>query len=164
LAVLAGGWCTNSITRHYGVSLWKHVRWGWDTFSSFASFEVGDGSLTKFWHNMWCGGHPLKESFVELFCHARNRDALVADLKTFSNDVVHWDISFIRLVHDWKVDLVSSFFNVLYSARLCQGADDKLCWTPSKGRSFEFKSFYKVLPKCLLIFPLKEQFGGLRLR
>jgi hypothetical protein len=74
----------------------------------------------------------LKETFPELFCLARNRDALVADLMIAHNDVVHWDINFIRLVHDWEVDSISSFFNVLYSIRMGQGGDDKLCWIPSK--------------------------------
>jgi len=29
------------------------------------------------------------------------------------NDEVHWDMNFIRLVHDWEVDSVSSFSNAL---------------------------------------------------
>jgi hypothetical protein len=105
---------------------------------------VGDGSCAKFLHDIWWGYHPLKKFFPELFCLARNRDAIVVDLKIVSNDMVHWDINLIRLVHDWEVDSVSSFFNVLYSAGVGREADDGLCWTPSK-RSFEVKSFYKVL-------------------
>jgi hypothetical protein len=86
----------------------------------------------------------------------------VADLRILNNDVVHWDINFIRLVHDWEVDFVSSFFNVLYSVRLGWGCDDKLCWTPSK-RSFEFKSFFKVLLPNVDSSSLERAFGELRL-
>ena len=53
------------------------------------------------------------DSFPELFRFARNRDATVADLNSVSNDTTHWDIKFARLVHDWEVDFVSFFFNVL---------------------------------------------------
>jgi hypothetical protein len=60
----------------------------------------------------------LNDSFPELFCLARNRDAMVADLRSVSNDMAHWDINFTKLVDDWEVDFVSSFFNVLYSARV----------------------------------------------
>jgi hypothetical protein len=60
----------------------------------------------------------LEGIFPELFCLARNMDAIMADLRSVSNDMVHWDINFTRLVHDWEVDSVSSFFNVLYSARV----------------------------------------------
>ena len=40
--------------------------------------------------------------------------------------------------------LVSSFFNVLYYARVDWEGDDSLCWMPSR-RSFEVKTLFKVL-------------------
>ena len=49
----------------YGDSLWKSIRAGWDCFSSFISYSVGDGSRIKFWHGIWCGGQPLKDQFPE---------------------------------------------------------------------------------------------------
>jgi hypothetical protein len=62
----------------------------------------------------------------------------------FSNGNLQW-ISFTRLVHDWEVDLVTSFFDLLYSLRLRQGIKDKICWIHSKRRTFEVISFYHVL-------------------
>jgi len=43
------------------------------------------------------------------------------------------------------VDLVTSFFDLLYSLRLRQGIKDKICWIHSKRRTFEVISFYHVL-------------------
>jgi hypothetical protein len=43
----------------------------------------------------------LKDYFQSYFSLARNRDAVVADLRSVSNDTTHWDINFTRLVHDW---------------------------------------------------------------
>jgi hypothetical protein len=40
---------------------------------------------------------------------------------------------------------VSSFFELLYSQRVRHGGEDKLCWIPSKRKSFEVKSYYQVL-------------------
>jgi hypothetical protein len=61
----------------------------------------------------------------------------VANLRSVSNDSVYWDINFIRLVHDWEVDYVSSFFNVLYSSKVGRVGEHRLCWMPSKSRYFE---------------------------
>jgi hypothetical protein len=34
------------------VGLWKNIKKGWDTFSGFVRFEVGDGVMTKFWYDL----------------------------------------------------------------------------------------------------------------
>jgi hypothetical protein len=43
------------------------------------------------------------------------------------------------------VELVTSFFEMLYSFRVRQGAVDSICWIPSKRHKFEMKSYYHVL-------------------
>jgi hypothetical protein len=32
--------------------VWKYIRRGWETFSKFVIFELGDGSQINFWHNV----------------------------------------------------------------------------------------------------------------
>lgn len=73
---LVDGWCSKIVIRPYGGSLWKYMK-GWDAFSSFVTIKVGEGSQTRFWHDIWCGDCPLKESFLELFCIARDRVGLL---------------------------------------------------------------------------------------
>ena len=29
-----------------------------------------------------------------------------------------WNVSFVRVTHDWEVDVFASFFNLLYSVRV----------------------------------------------
>jgi hypothetical protein len=41
--------------------------------------------------------------------------------------------------------VVFSFFEMLYSFRVRQGDVDRICWSPSKRRKFEVKSYYQVL-------------------
>jgi hypothetical protein len=48
-------------------------------------------------------------------------------------------------VHDWKIELVTSFFDLLYSIGLRRGSEARICWTPSKRRIFEIRSFYQAL-------------------
>jgi hypothetical protein len=62
-----------------------------------------------------CGEQPLKISFPDLFSIARCKDAWVADHMQFRNENLQWNIFFTRPVHDWEVNLVSSFFELLYS-------------------------------------------------
>jgi hypothetical protein len=40
--------------------------------------------------------------------------------------------------------VVSRFFE-LYSQRVWYGGEEKICWIPSKRKSFEVKSYYQVL-------------------
>lgn len=69
----------------------------------------------------------MKATFSKLFSIARYKEALVADHVQFSNGNLQWNISFTRLMHDWEVDLVTLFFDILYSLMLRQGGLDKIC-------------------------------------
>jgi hypothetical protein len=69
---------------------------GWNTFSSFVRFEVGNGVMTKFWHDLWCRNTVLKESFPFLFGIARAKDALVADNMEILDGSAQWNVSFVR--------------------------------------------------------------------
>jgi hypothetical protein len=70
---------------------------------------------------------------------------------------------FTRPVHDWEVDLVSSFFELLYSLKVRQGGEDRICWIPSKRRKFEVRSYYHVLSILTSSLFLERVFGELRL-
>jgi len=63
----------------------------------------------------------------------------------FVSGNLQWSIDFIGQVHNWAVDLVTMFFDLLYCIRLGQGGEDRICWTPSKRWKFEVRSFYHVL-------------------
>jgi hypothetical protein len=87
----------------------------------------------------------LNFSFPELFTITCVKDAWVVDHMLFPNVNIHWNIIFTRHVHDWKVEVVSVFFELLYSQRLRHGGEDATCSIPSKRKSFEVKSCYQVL-------------------
>jgi len=48
-------------------------------------------------------------------------------------------------VHNWDVEVVSIFFAMMYSLKGRYEGEDKICWIPSRKKSFEVKSYYKVL-------------------
>lgn len=62
----------------------------------------------------------LKDFFHEIF-YIKGIWMLVSEHMCIHNDEVHWNITFIRLVHDWELESVTSFFNTLYSCRMVRG-------------------------------------------
>jgi len=62
---------------------------------------VGDGTRTRFWHNLWCGDTVLKEAFPVLFGIAREKDTSVAGNMEILGGSIQWDVSFVREAHDW---------------------------------------------------------------
>jgi hypothetical protein len=129
----------------FGVGVRKHIRRGWDKFSTFVRFEVGVGSKVSFWHDIWCGDRPLKISNPVLFNIAQQIDAWVADYMQYQDGKTQWNVIFTRSVQDWEVELVLSFFERLYSLQLRHGEEDRMGWSLSKRSIFKVKSFYTML-------------------
>uniref|UniRef100_A0A2N9HYE7 Reverse transcriptase zinc-binding domain-containing protein n=1 Tax=Fagus sylvatica TaxID=28930 RepID=A0A2N9HYE7_FAGSY len=148
-----------TVTQAYGVSLWKFIRAGWNTFSNYISYMVGDGSRIKFWHAPWCGDQPLKMSFPELYSLARNPEATVANTMQIQGSSIHWDVVFIKAVKDWELEVVVSFLDLLYSCSITWGGLDSFHWTLSRSRKFDVKSFYKEL-LWLIIPPFRGKVFG----
>jgi hypothetical protein len=63
-------------------------------------FDIGDGSKVLFWHDVCCGELPLKILFMELYNIAYNKDAWVEENMEIPNGLIHWNVLFIRPVHD----------------------------------------------------------------
>ena len=142
---LGGGWSTQRVHGSYGMSLWKYISKGWDQFSKFLKFKVGDGSQTRFWSDEWCGGLPLKELFPDLYQITRDKEAFVANHLRIHNDQIHWEMDFIPTFHDWELESISNFFDLLYSVSPKVQGEDQICWKPSASKVFQVRSFYHVL-------------------
>lgn len=95
--------------------MWKNIKRKWGDFSRFVRFEVGSGAKIKFWHNEWCEDLILKTSLPEMFSISRFKEVSMADHLQFSSNIIQWNINFIRPVYDWEVELITLFFNLLYS-------------------------------------------------
>jgi hypothetical protein len=104
---------------------------------------VGDGYTVRFWHDIWCGDSLLKLCYPALFSIALYKDAWAVDYLSLHRWSYTWNVVFTRLVQDWEMEMVLSFYVRLYPIR--HGAKDMLVWSLSKRGHFEVKSFYKVL-------------------
>jgi len=111
------GWCSLDSPWSHGVWLWKNIRKGWSLFSSHTRLVLGDGSRIRFWDDVWCGEMPLKEAFPGLYDIACDKNLLVVAHLILENGSFQWDVKLIRVAHDWEVDVLASFFTLLYSIR-----------------------------------------------
>jgi hypothetical protein len=142
---LGGGWMSKMPSGPYGIGLWKFIRDGWDKFSRFLKFEVGDGSQIRFWDDVWCLDESLKAAFMELYRITCVRDAAVANIIRIRSESVHWEVNFTRLVQDWELESISSFLELLYSTSIQKPEEDKMCWKVSNNKGFQVRSYYKAL-------------------
>jgi hypothetical protein len=88
---------------------------------------------------------PLKEAFPSSYDIACNKNSLIATHLILENGSFQRDVRFIRAAHDWEVDVLASFFTLLYSIRFDRDGVDKLWWSSSHKRMFDVRSFYKIL-------------------
>ena len=142
---MRGGWCSTIVQDTYGTSLWKTIRKGWPRFAAYVSFKVGNGALLSFWQDHWCGDTSLMVRFPELYRIASHPVASIQDLLIYNGTNHQWDVNFTRLVHDWELESVADFLDVIYSAVPRPGESDTICWNPSSNKVFSVNSYYKVL-------------------
>jgi hypothetical protein len=140
-----GGWHIEAISGSHRVGLWKYICMGWQTFKSHIRFDLGEGSRIRFWDDVWCGNRPLKVAYPGLFNVASFKEASIAENVERFNGAIQWNIQFTRLIHDWEVEVLDSFYRCLYSCKLREDGEDKLWWAPSHKGGFEVKSYYRAL-------------------
>uniref|UniRef100_A0A2N9HC79 Reverse transcriptase domain-containing protein n=1 Tax=Fagus sylvatica TaxID=28930 RepID=A0A2N9HC79_FAGSY len=152
-----GDWTTREVNGPNGVSLWKHIRKDWGHFARHLHFEVGDGSKTRFWFDIWCETCSLKDGFPELYRIARNKEAFVMDHLHYHNERVSWVLNFTRHVQDWELEAVSSFLELLYSSSAQGHGEDRMCWRGSSKEDYQVKNYYKhLLPSAGVLVPWKS--------
>jgi hypothetical protein len=93
----------------------KFICMGCHIFKGHFRFNLGDGSKISFWEDVWCEESSLKDTFPGLFNTASFRGASIADNVECDNGSIQWNIVFTRLIHDWEVEVLASFYSRLYS-------------------------------------------------
>ena len=129
---------------------------GWDKFARFITFKVGNGARTRFWRDTWCGDSPFKTVFPDLYGIARDKEAFLAAHLQLRNDSIHWELNFIRAAHDWELESFSTFFDLLYLAKVLGQGEDKIFWKASSTKEFKFRLYDQALDPSVGCFPWKS--------
>jgi len=151
------GWFPSAHLGSYGYSLWRYIAKGWEKFSPFFSFKVGDGSSIYFWHDRWCDDTPLRDIFLSLFVLAENKDASIADYWDRASGTSVWVPIFVRdgFIDD---DAVVSFFNKLNSHNLGDSSQDSVKWDLNpKGRLHSEIILFTALTCESSLFPMRRR-------
>ena len=144
------------MTSPYGVSLWRYIRIGWLNFSKLLVYDVGDGTIVKFWKHVWCGDCTLQEAFPKLYCLSRSNDSSVAEVMGWSARRFHWNVQFRRPPQDWEEEAFDWFMELVYSLSVRGFGPDNVCWKPARNRGFEVRGYYSSFyPPNLVSFPWK---------
>jgi hypothetical protein len=60
-------------------------------------------------------------------------------------------------LHDWEVEPFQALIGLLYSTKVHQNQEDRVCWGPSRSSTFEVKSYYRILSlSTSMVFPWKS--------
>ena len=108
-------------------------------------FKVGNGNRIKLWHHLWCGGCTLWEAFLELYSFSCNKDSYLANVMSFPNQRLHWDLQFYREPQDWEMEQFDIFWNLIHSMTFTGEGHEKLCWKLTKNKCFKVSEYYLSL-------------------
>lgn len=62
--------------------------------------SFGDGKSTRFWHDKWCPGGTLKDSFPRLFSISVQQEALICQMGRWIGDEWNWNFCWRRRLYD----------------------------------------------------------------
>jgi len=104
-------------------------------------FEVKDGSKVLFELDVWCGDHPLKTQFPDIFRMIGFKYASVQEVVSKNGDTRHWNLTFVRSLNDWKKDNICSFLALLIGKEVLSRGNDEIVWRLNFKGSFPVNSF-----------------------
>lgn len=95
---------------------------------------MGDGTKVKFGYDIWCHDLPLN-ALLELFSLAHAME-FSSNHMQYHNDSVHCVLNFIRTVHDWQQESLSSFLDLFYLISVRGSGEGKICCLTSAQKGF----------------------------
>lgn len=61
------------------------------------------------------GASPLKEAFPKIYKISHDKESSIGKVMQVANEMTHWDIQFTRSFHDWELESLAAFMDLIYS-------------------------------------------------
>ena len=110
-----GGWFTKVVRGSFGVGLWKEIYKESFSIKQHNNLILGDGSIIKFWENVWCSEEPFSMLFPMLYTMSGSKRASVKEVWRPVGELGGWDLQFERHFNDWELETVENLFNLAIS-------------------------------------------------
>ena len=70
----------------------------------------------------------LKSQFPSLFRIARFKDATIQEVVSRNGDTSHWNLTFVRSLHDWEEDSICCLLALLAGTQVLSQGNDEIVW------------------------------------
>ncbi|KAJ0455680.1 hypothetical protein HanIR_Chr15g0753911 [Helianthus annuus] len=107
--------------------------------------KVGNGSKTRFWHDVWVDQSPLKDRFPAIFALAKNKSGWVADYIVDRESRIQWAWDWLRApmsTSEWAQ--VGSLMALLHQTPITE-AMDQWIFENDSGDPFSVKELRNQL-------------------
>lgn len=109
--------------------------------------NIGDGSSTLFWHDVWIENIPLKRKFRSLFLLAVEPNGSIASYSHWDGLKWVWSFSWTRVLRIRDEEEKKELLLLLQRACPSFARKDSLVWVHDKNGRFSTKSFALQLAK-----------------
>ncbi|QHN83409.1 uncharacterized protein LOC107621492 isoform X1 [Arachis ipaensis] len=109
--------------------------------------QLGDGTRTLFWNNVWMKDGRLRDRFPNLYRVAVDKACTISDCSFWDGYVWRWGLQWRRALWLWEEQELSELQTGLTKVGIRQSEVDKLIWKHDKEGNFSVKSFLNVLYK-----------------
>ncbi|RVW77759.1 putative ribonuclease H protein [Vitis vinifera] len=153
----SNGWDANTIVRWSHRCPWKAIAQGFQDFSKYTRFIVGDGERIRFWEDLWWGDQILKDQYPRLFRVVMDKNIPISSILGSSRPF-SWNFNFRRNLTDSEIEDLERLMHSLDCMNLSTSASDARSWSLCSSGLFTVKSFFTALsqmPDSSPFFPTK---------
>jgi hypothetical protein len=128
------------IKNRRGSQFWRSLLDVRDWYQRGRGVSIKSGMQTRFWHDCWVGGCPLKIKFPNLF-----KITLDPDLEVSKACVDgEWSIQFRRQFNECLADDWNNLLEVLSDVALSTGRD-QVFWLLDRSKKYSARSLYRIM-------------------
>lgn len=109
-------------------------------FRASTTITLGNGNKSKFWHDRWLNGSPLKELYPSLYQLATRKNRSVAQ-EIQGN---HWLKQMRRMNTTTQVREFILLWHQIQQVELQEGIDDAIAWRWTPNGSYSANSAYRI--------------------